>query len=85
MSVISGSMGHYYNKQNERCAHGEDEPTVDCIALPGLVERGCEYGVQAFCRRTRPCLWVAQRQESLYHRGKVVDHDQFCSNTTSRF
>jgi hypothetical protein len=55
------------------CAHREDEPTVLCISLLGLVQRTREHAVQRFHRRTGPCIWVAQSQQLLDY-GRKLDH-----------
>lgn len=57
------------------CTHREDEPTVLCISLLGLVQRTCEHAVERFYRRTGPCLRVTQSQQ-LLDCGREV-HDDF--------
>jgi len=74
MSVISGSMGRRSIGRKEPCIHREDEPTVLCISLLGLVQRTREHAVQRFYRRTGPCLWVAQSHQLLDYGRKVFDH-----------
>lgn len=74
MHVCHFGFNEVFDQQNGSCTRREDEPTIFCIPLPGLVQRAREHAVQPLYRRTRPCLWVAESQELLDHGGKVFDH-----------
>lgn len=73
MSVISGSMGCCTISKRD-CTRREDKPTILHVPLLGLVERTREHAVQPCRGRTRPCLWVAQRQEVSDQGGEMLDH-----------
>ena len=68
-----GLDGVLFNWQKP-CTRREYKPTILCLPFPGLVERAREHAMQPFRGRTRPCFWVAQRQELPDHGGEVFDH-----------